>query len=232
MTSMVNNHGKDFDYKKSKQPINNSQQNSNINYALGGKKEINKITFLEFSVYVTEGQIQYIESLPDDMWFLSLGYSAGDVQPPSITGTRWYNESWLDCVNRELCEESGLKLLPNKKYDFGGKIFNNKKTKLLYGLNIKDTRVVSNNTYSEQGKDNWRNKICIIVYGTKEEMLNRLQKIIDFPKNDGIDSAYIMSKKHAINIHKKAWEMGYPFKKNYYKGRFYYNFVTETTQEK
>jgi hypothetical protein len=110
-------------------------------------------------------------------------------------------------------EESGIRLLPNKRYDFGGKRFENRKTTLLYGLNIKDTEVIEKNYSEKSGSDNWRNKICIIVYGTKEEMLKRLQKIINFPKNDGIDSAYIMSKKHALNIHRNAWKLAYPFKK-------------------
>jgi len=185
-----------------------------IELSYGGSVVIEHQSSLKFSDFSNEGIREALKTLPEDSWVLAVGYDAGDVQPPAITGSCFYNEDYDDASLRELREETGLVPKQGIKLELFGTFVTNK-TEKIYKANIKDLTIDTEILSHIEGKDDRKRKVGVLVYGTKEDMMERLEDIIKVPKNDDIVSAYILSKNDSINIHNKANELRKKKKKSF-----------------
>jgi len=176
---------------------------SRINdWAIGGTSTIMCYNRIVFSSYVLrEFNWNHIKlSIPDDDYIMVVGYST-DCQPPGITGkgsmdpVTGQKETPKLAAWREMSEETGLAPVNVDHLMDHGRGF--------FTINADDV-VAARGIPHKLPKDDHNNRVCVLIHGSYDEMVELLRVALEARKGDGITDVYIVHKYHADKIFRHA----------------------------
>ena len=176
---------------------------SRINdWAIGGTSRIMCHKEIVFSSYVLRGfdwgRMQL--TISDSDYIMVVGYRT-DCQPPGITGkgsmdpVTGQKETPTLAAWREMSEETGLAPISEEYLmDYGNGF---------YTIDARDV-VAARGIPHKLPKDDHRNRVCVLIHGSYDEMIELLRVALEAHKGDGITDVYIVHKYHANNIFRHA----------------------------
>jgi len=171
-----------------------------VNVNFGPYKLINPL----ITWYYVKGQyetLHYIKSISPDCYVIFIGYKDADMQP-GITGSVTEGESYEKATIRELEEEIGftaqicnLQPIDTSRLGKVGRQGN------VYILNAKNCIIAENIKILKKGFGRSPNKkIALLVYGSKDIIMNMLMKAKPIDPGENIDYYGCIHIDHAMKM--------------------------------
>lgn len=181
--------------------IDNSQV-VKININTGDKKYYKKYSQILVKKYLPIYIKELLYTIPDDYYIICPSYKNNYLQI-GITGTAKQGEDLIESLCREIQEEVGMRVIKNTenkyclKFDKNGRLWNYTS---IFQDNFEPNTIMLKNINKDIN-----NKIAVVLYGEKDELIKKIYKCIEFgslnmAKDDDITDICVVNVKLAKRI--------------------------------